>query len=117
MSATATVVGWLKADAGVTALVDTRIYAGALPERVALPAICGQRLTAEPFNHLRGYGDLDRTSVMVDVFAASYASAAEIQAAVRTALQSADIICETESDDFDSAVQLYRISSQWQVFT
>lgn len=117
MTATATVGTWLKADVSVAAIVAARVYAGLLPERVTLPAICVQRLSDEPYNHLQGHGGLDRNTVTVDVYAVKYVDAAPLQAAVRTCLQGQGVICETESDDYDSAVQLYRISSQWSVFT
>lgn len=117
MNATQTVRDWLRADATVAALTGGRVYQTVLPQDGELPAIALSRVSATTFNHLQGFGSLVYEAVQVDIFAAQYADAAAIRDAARSALYAAGVTLEVESEDYDAAVQLHRISQQWNVFT
>lgn len=109
-----TIVAALKAAAGVTALVSTRIYPMQAEAGVAMPYVVVELLAAQPVNHLRGWSGSDANQVLVSVFASTYQDARAVSAAVRAALDAAGGLCEQEGDqDFDAATRMHRLTQQW----
>jgi len=78
-------VAELLADAGVSALVGTRVYR-LLPQNVTYPAIQYQRISAERFNTLDGPNDLTQIRMQVDSWSDSYEQVKALATAVRQAL-------------------------------
>jgi hypothetical protein len=82
----------LLADAGLAALVGTRVWALVLPEHGDLPAVRVQLVDEPSTYHLRGEDALTRARVQVDAYAEEgaaadpYASAQAVADAVHAAL-------------------------------
>ncbi len=109
-----TLVAALKAAAGVTSLVSTRIYPLQVEPGVAMPYVVVELLNATPVNSLRGWDGIDANRVLVSIFATTYDAARDVAAAVRTALAAANGLCEQEGDqDFDAATRMHRLTQQW----
>lgn len=89
MRAEKVVVDLLKADAGVTALVGSRIHPGRLPQNTAFPAISYELVsgTEVPSVNAQAGGVLVRSRVQVNVLAKTYAETKSVHEAVRKALQ------------------------------
>jgi hypothetical protein len=118
--AIATVRTILVASGAVTALVPAaNITALMRPQGLTIPAVTLQRITLTPFNHLRGDGDLDANIVQLDVWNDDYTEARAIAAACRTALQTAGLSMNQESEGYESETdpELYRVTQSWSVFT
>ena len=79
---------YLKADAGLTALVSTRIYAMRVPQSVSFPCLTIQRIsTARIHTHdTSGASNLSSPRFQFDAWAATYSSAKSITDALRAAL-------------------------------
>lgn len=107
----------LVGTAGVAALVSTRVHPDMLPQNVTYPAIRYVVTDSPPTVTTAGARFL-RARIQLDVYAASYASAKAVTAAVRTALNRwtapADGIVSTVVDDErdvdDSEEQATRVS-------
>lgn len=106
----------LVADAGVTALVSTRISPSPLVQDITLPAVGLQRISHVPQNTLRMDGDLDANRVQLDAWATTYAQSRDVAAACRAALQTAGHQLELESDDYDPEAKLYRVIQDWSIW-
>jgi len=85
MSLDAALQAILTGDAGVAALVGTRVYAVTAPQGDTLPDITYQRIASEPV-HARTEPGLIRAEVQVDCWAATLAAAAGVRDAVVAAL-------------------------------
>jgi hypothetical protein len=79
----------LLADAGVVALVGTRIYSTQAPQGSALPALVFQRDTASrgSFQHMTGMTGLARATFTISALGVSLESTRNLTRAVRVALQ------------------------------
>lgn len=66
----------------VTALVGQRVRTMVLAQNETLPAIRVQRISETEAMHLRGSGGIQRARVQVDSYAASFAAARTLDAAV-----------------------------------
>ncbi len=109
--------GLLIATQAVTAIVAKRIYPVLVPEDAPLPYVSLARISTTPVNHLRGFGGLDQHSVDVGCYATGYADLLLLRDAVRTCLQNAGSIMETELEDYDSSIRVYHVSQHWQIWT
>lgn len=109
----------LVAAGAVTALVSTRISPLIKSQGVTPPAVTIRRGTLEPQNHLRGDGDLDKNTVMVDSWATTYVGARAVADACRTALLAAGILLQGEFDNYEPGIDpgLYNISQEYLVWT
>lgn len=79
-------VAHLKADAGVSALVSSRIYPLLLPEGAALPAISYQTVGDVLHYSHSGNSKLRRARVQITCHADTYAGAKSLAGAVKTSL-------------------------------
>ena len=107
----------LSADAGISALVGTRIYPVQMPQTPTLPAISYGRIsnTAQ-----FGTTNVRETRYQVDCWAASYASVQSVAMAVKAALEEWTDTDQTpavkmawvfsELDDYEAETELYRVS-------
>lgn len=76
----------LSNDAGVTALVSTRVYPDTVPQEASFPYVAYTIVSTSPLNYKDGASPLDEVSVQVDMYSRSYATTQDIAAAVRSAL-------------------------------
>lgn len=76
----------LSNDAGVTALVGTKIYPDIIPLGTAYPATVYSVVSTTPTNVKDGASTLDATVVQVDIYSDDYSEAQSIASAIRTAL-------------------------------
>lgn len=91
----------LVAAAPVTALVSDRISEGPRAQGEPLPAVVLTVISRVATQHLQGDANLDEVRMQVDSLASTKTAAAELAAAVRTALTSVDRILQNEIGDFD----------------
>lgn len=79
-------VAHLRANAGVAALVGTRIYHEAMPQQVTLPAVAYAKTSVDRFRTLSGLSSLVQARVAVDVWGSTSAEVLAVAAAVKLAL-------------------------------
>lgn len=79
-------IAFLLAQAGITALVETRIYPVQRPQGSEFPAIVLQRISGAPESDDDGNSGIAVNRVQVDCYALSYRAVSEIAAAIATAL-------------------------------
>jgi hypothetical protein len=116
MSLGTLVYDMLANDAGVAAIVGTRIYPVLLPQDTLYEAITYQRISSTPQN---GSTTLRETRYQINCWALTYAEAQALASAVRaraeeyTDTDQAPAIKMTqvvnELDDYDSDAQVYRV--------
>lgn len=80
------IISALVASSSVMAQVGSRIYPSMTPQPATLPLIVVNMISGGPIYADDGETGLDRWRVQVDAYAASYASAKAVQAAVRSTL-------------------------------
>ena len=88
MSMQADLMARLLADAGVSALVATRIYADVAPQGAALPYITTQVISTAHTHHLAGGSRVAQSRVQIDVWASAASSREAIAEAIRQSLMS-----------------------------
>lgn len=76
----------LNGNAGVSAIVGTRIYPEKIPQEATLPAVAYARISARRARSHSGPGGLARPRIQVTCVAASYSEAKALAAATRKAL-------------------------------
>jgi hypothetical protein len=103
----------LVADAGVTALVGARISPVLRAQNETLPCITLTVVSVVPANHLNGAPSLDANRVQVDSYATTYDGVRSLAAAVRAALEAADLVMEGEFDGFEPDVDEYRVTQDF----
>lgn len=86
MSVEADLVAYLAVNAGVSALVGSRIYPLRLPERMTLPALRYQIITTLPRVAHTGDSELRQYRIQLSAHASTYAGAQAVAAALFTAL-------------------------------
>jgi hypothetical protein len=120
----------LRAFAGLTALVGTKIYPVVMPQGTVLPAVTYRRTAGPRVQNLAGSSGLARPVIAVDVFAASYSSAKAIGEQVRLALsdqggswgsctvQNCVFLGDRDvADDLEQeAPSVYRVSLEFEVW-
>lgn len=74
------------ADAGLSALVGTRIYPDILPQNPVLPAITIQQLTSDVYDNIQGYSGLEKAYMQIDVWAKTATSRNTVAEALRLAI-------------------------------
>lgn len=79
------IYSFLTGNAGVAALVGTRVYPLMLPQDCTLPAVAYRRVDTPRIYSHQGYSGLARPRFQFDCLAASYASASAVAEAVRSA--------------------------------
>jgi hypothetical protein len=80
------IIGKLLATSGVTSLVSTRIYPGAIPQAAAMPAISVQRISGAPVYTDQGEAGLASARLEIDCWAETYSAAKQAARAVIAAL-------------------------------
>lgn len=123
----AAIFNLLSANAGVSALVASRIYPEILPQPPTYPALTYRRMSFESVEVLDGTAaGLDHPRIEVNSWATTYAGALTLNAAVRTALRRVtdltqdpdilDAILENEFDMYEDDVKVYRRVAEYVVW-
>lgn len=109
----------LRASAGVTALVATRIYPMQVPQTAPMPAISYQKITPGFLHTLRQTLGLAGPHIQVDSWADTYAAATALGIQVRQSLDgySDAIQIIDERPLLDPDVQRHRVSQDFAVWT
>ena len=78
----------LQEDAGLSALVGSKVFPLFIPSGNYLPCVTFQRLGGRPANTLSGASGLEEIDLQIDVWARDYDEAKAIAKAVRAAMPS-----------------------------
>lgn len=116
----------LSANAGVTALISTRIYPTVIPQDVALPAVAYQRISTRPLHTQGNPATIARIRVQTTALATTYAQAKSVAAAVKAALNgyrgtSGNITVRAatladEADGYASENNIYEARQDWFIW-
>ena len=103
-------------DAGVSALVSTRIYPNLVPESAANPCIDYSTITETRMDTLSGVGDARRSTIQISCHADTYAAAKGLFEAVYSALEG-DGYLESAIDSYDPSTQTHSVYVTWRFMT
>jgi len=116
-----TLATYLKAYAGLAALIGTRIYPLVLPQNPdggppTLPACTFQRISGARAHNQNGRTLLARPRIQIDCWAATYSAAKGVAAQVRAALDGHQgagdawgSYVDADLDDYDADTGRYRV--------
>ncbi|MBE9489195.1 MAG: DUF3168 domain-containing protein [Bacteroidetes bacterium] len=113
-------------NAGVTALVGTKIYFGIIPQNISEPYVLFNEVNRRGVNDKSGVASVDVSTVQFDCYSSSPTIAINTAEAVRTALDRyahgtiegtnlAGISFEEQHNDFDEIMELHRVIIDFQV--
>ena len=115
----------LSTDAGVSALVSTRIFPAIMEQGVTMPALCYTIIGGTKVAALTQDTDIAETLVQIDCYAETYPAVRDLHQAVLTALQRYegtnagividDIVVEDEQDIREEDTKLFRTSVDYLV--
>lgn len=115
----------LATDAGVSALVSTRIYTQNAPLNETYPLVTYSLASKTPRNTKDGGSVVDTSRIQIDVYSELALNAGQINDAVRSALDGYSatnnghridaIYFEQQREFFDSVQRIYRISTDYFV--
>lgn len=110
---------YLLAQAGVSALVGTRVYASHLPQQPTLPAITFNRITGQRELMHSGRSGLAHPQFQVDCWADDYTEVKQLAEQVRLVLEGyggsmgsstgCAVVWFGDIDDFDEESESYRV--------
>lgn len=106
----------LVADGAVTAIAGTRIYPGALPQSVTLPAIVLTTVSGAPENYLSQRPGIDNYRVQIDVWAKDEPEANDLASKVRANVEQIGQIVSYNGEEFEPTTKRYRYSFDLSVF-
>ena len=112
-----TVRNILIAAGGVTALVGSRISPVMRAQSEAMPCVTLTLVSVAPSNHLAGAPTLDANLVQVDSWAETYTQARDEANACRAALEAANVVMNSEFDNYEPDVTEYRVTQEFSVWT
>ena len=115
--ATEVVRAILVAAAPVAAIVGANVEPVRLDQAVVPPAVVLTRISLVPVNPIKGAPTLDENRVQVDCYAATYAQCRQLADACLAALEAADAVMLSESDNFEPDVTEYRTTQDFLVWT
>ena len=118
---------YLSADAGITALVGSRIYALMLPQGVTYPAITYQRVSGPREYAMGGPAGVANPRFQIDIYSdTGYLAAKQVAGAVRSALSgysgamggetAQTVILSDERDIFEDDTGLWRVSTDYTIW-
>ena len=116
----------LTGNAGVSALVSTRVYPNKIPQEAALPALAYQRISARRVKAHAAPTGLARVRVQVTCVSRSYSEVKALAAAVRTAMQGVmgsvggvtlqGSWLETDADEYGDAETLHSVRQDYMIW-
>lgn len=105
----------ITADAGVSAIVGSRVYPLRAPQNVTKPYITFQRILTNPVSSIDGNLNTVRARLQIDCWADTYAAVRGLYTAVKAYLNSspaglaATLLLEAR-DFYEDDTRLYRVS-------
>lgn len=117
MSAESTVYDALRTDAGVAALVGTRIYPDAIAEGEALPAIVYSRVATEPTITIDGSIHNERVAMHIECWAMTREAAENIANAAINALLIARRYYNNRGSGYDPEVGAHAATLDVDIWT
>jgi hypothetical protein len=100
--------------APVAAIVGQRVTILIKPQSLTMPCVTLQEIAISPENDMRGWSGVDGVQVQLDAWAATRDTARDLATKCRTALSSANRLMVGQFEDFESDVDLYRITQTWE---
>ena len=110
----------LQEDAGLSALVGSKVFPLFIPSGNYLPCVTFQRLGGRPANTLPGASGLEEIDLQIDVWARDYDEAKAIAKAVRSAMPpsgprfSAHLI--EDQDLYEDGTNYFRVNMEFKVW-
>ena len=110
----------LQEDAGLSALVGSKVFPLFIPSGNYLPCVTFQRLGGRPANTLSGHTGLEEIDLQIDVWARDYDEAKAIAKAVRSAMPpsgpqfGAHLI--EDQDLYEDGTNYFRVSMEFKVW-
>ena len=109
MSIETTLYNTLRNNAGVEALVSTRIYPLVAPDNAATPYITYQVIVGTAHNKLASAPDSERKIIQINCISNTYTNAKAIAEACKSAINVSVGYLVSERDDYFSQNESYRI--------
>lgn len=110
----------LKNDAGLSVLVDGRVFALKMPPGTLLPCVTFQRISGMPANTLAGHSGLEEIDLQIDVWARRYDEAKTVAKAVRAAIPPCGAIFGAhlivDQDIYEEGTNYYRVNMEYTVW-
>lgn len=110
----------LQEDAGLSALVGSKVFPLAIPAGNYLPCVTFQRLGGRPANILSGHSGLEELDLLIDAWARDYHEAKAVARAVRAAMPAngaqfgAHLI--EDQDLYEDGTNYFRVSMEFKVW-
>ena len=109
----------LQEDAGLSALVGSKVFPLFIPSGNFLPCVTFQRIGGRPANTLSGASGLEEIDLQIDVWARDYDEAKAIAKAVRAAMPpSGDVFGAhliEDQDLYENGTTYFRVSMEYKV--
>ena len=110
----------LREDAGLSALVGSKVFALVIPQGTKLPCITFQRIGGMPANTLSGHSGLEEIDLQIDAWARDYDEAKAIAKAVRAAMPpNGDVFGAhliEDQDLYEDGTNYFRVSMEYTVW-
>lgn len=110
----------LSGDAGLSALVGTRIYGGLLPQAVSLPAIIYFLVNDKPLNSLSGENARKNSRFQFDIYAETFSETRAIKAALLAAMapygSDFKAVRIDGGDKYEHQVELHRLGIDYSIW-
>ena len=110
----------LQEDAGLSALVGSKVFPLFIPSGNFLPCVTFQRIGGRPANTLSGASGLEEIDLQIDVWARDYDEAKAIAKAVRAAMPpSGDVFGAhliEDQDLYENGTTYFRVSMEYKVW-
>jgi len=103
----------LSGNAGLSALVSTRIYPNLVPPNTANPCIDYSTVAESRVDTLAGISDMRRSMIQISCHADTYASAKGVAEAVFSALDGNGYL-ESAVDYYDPGTQTHTVAITWR---
>ena len=103
----------LSGNAGVSALVGTRIYPNLVPESAANPCIDYSTVAETRVDTIAGVSDMRRSMMQISCHADTYAAAKGLAEAVFSALDGNGYL-ESAIDSYDPTTQVHSVYVTWR---
>lgn len=107
-------------DAGLSALVGSKVFALVIPQGTKLPCITFQRIGGSPANTLSGASGLEEIDLQIDVWAKNYGEAKAIAKAVRAAMPPGGDVFGAhlieDQDLYEDGTNYFRVSMEYKVW-
>lgn len=117
---------FLLAQAGVAAIVGTRVYPMVMPQGAAVPCIVYQRVNDNPVHDCGGRGTIGNFLIQLDAYADTFKGARDLGEAVRVCLDCYRGTAGTHSiaavrqgggrDFYEDDTQRYRFSVDYSIW-